>query len=120
MDITLDWANGGDSGKYSIPGALDVTAVEKQFEEQVAEPISQVGQKVNAGSFKGYVAVYALGHEGSRLSAKIGKDWIVIPSIPSRDNNLYRVTDFTGAGVDIRVRIYIDRVLMETIPLTTK
>jgi len=77
-------------------------------------------QKVNAGSFKGFVAVYALGHEGSRLSAKIGRDWVVIPSIPARDNNLFRMTDFTGAGVDIQVRIYIDRVLMETIPLTTK
>jgi hypothetical protein len=30
------------------------------------------------------------------------------------------MTDFTGAGVDIAVRIYIDRVLMDTINLTTK
>ncbi len=94
------------------PEAVLEPGIETESEEQK--------QKVNAGSFKGYVAVYALGHEGSRLSAKIGRDWVVIPSIPSRDNNLFRVTDFTGAGVDIKVRIYIDRVLMETIPLTTK
>jgi hypothetical protein len=44
-------------------------------------------------------------------------DWVIIPSLAS---NFERITDFTGAGVDIAVRIYIDRVLMETINLTTK
>ena len=73
--------------------------------------------KVNAGSFKGYVAVYAKGYEGSRLSAKIGNDWVIVPSLAS---NFERVVDFTGAGVDIAVRIYIDRVLIDTINLTTK
>ena len=73
--------------------------------------------KVNAGSFKGYVAVYAKGYEGQRLSAKIGNDWVIVPSLAS---NFERVVDFTGAGVDIAVRIYIDRVLMDTINLTTK
>jgi hypothetical protein len=78
--------------------------------------------KVNAGSFKGYVAVYARGYEGKRLSAKIGNDWVIVPSIVNNQENgtLFRVTDFTGAGVDIAVRIYIDRVLMDTINLTTK
>ena len=74
-------------------------------------------QKVNAGSFKGYVAVYAKGYEGQRLSAKIGNDWVIVPSLAS---NFERVVDFTGAGVDIAVRIYIDRVLLDTIALTTK
>ena len=73
--------------------------------------------KVNAGSFKGYVAVYAKGYEGQRLSAKIGNDWVVVPALAS---NFERIVDFTGAGVDIAVRIYIDRVLMDTINLTTK
>lgn len=77
-------------------------------------------RSVNAGSFKGFVAVYALGHEGQRLSAKIGRDWIVIPSIPNQPNNLFRVTDYTGAGVDLNVKIYIDRQLMRTVPLTTR
>jgi len=73
--------------------------------------------KVNAGSFKGYVAVYAKGYEGKRLSAKIGNDWIIVPALAS---NFVRVTDFTGAGVSIAVRIYIDRVLIDTINLVTK
>ena len=79
-----------------------------------------VTQKVNAGSFKGYVAVYAKGYEGHRLSAKVGKDWVIVPSIPAATNDLYRYVEFTGAGVDVAVRIYIDRVLVDTINLTTK
>ena len=74
-------------------------------------------QKVNAGSFKGYVAVYAKGYEGKRLSAKIGNDWVVVESLAS---NFERVVDFTGAGYTIAVRIYIDRVLVDTITVTTK
>ncbi|MDG2497431.1 MAG: hypothetical protein P8M68_04530 [Aquiluna sp.] len=73
--------------------------------------------KVNAGSFKGYVAVYAKGYEGSRLSAKVGNGWIVVPALAS---DFERVVQFTGAGVDVAVRIYIDRVLVDTINLTTK
>ena len=74
-------------------------------------------QKVNAGSFKGYVALYAKGYAGQRMSAKVGKDWVVVPALAS---NFERVVEFTGAGVDVAVRIYIDRVLLETINLTTK
>ena len=84
--------------------------------------VAAADAKVNAGSFKGYVAVYARGYEGQRLSAKIGKDWVIVDPIVNNQENgtLFRVTDFTGAGVDIAVRIYIDRVLIDTINLTTK
>ena len=74
-------------------------------------------QKVNAGSFKGYVALYAKGYAGQRMSAKIGNDWVVVESLAS---NFERVVDFTGAGYTIAVRIYIDRVLVDTITVTTK
>jgi len=78
---------------------------------------SSADQKVNAGSFKGYVAVYAKGYAGKKLSAKIGNDWVVVASLAS---NFERVVDFTGAGYTIAVRIYIDRVLVDTITVTTK
>jgi len=77
-------------------------------------------QKVNAGSFKGYVALYALGYEGQRMSAKVGKDWVVVAAIPAATNDLFRAVEFVGAGVEISVRLYIDRVLIDTIPLLTK
>lgn len=104
------------------PGANDgypllVWMVDAGFYPIVAETVSR---KVNALSFKGYVALYALGYEGQRLSAKVGKDWVVIPTIPKATNNLYRFLEVTGTGYQISVRIYIDRVLTKTIPLKTK
>jgi len=92
-----------------------VSEKEKETEEEVTPVISN--QKVNAGSFKGYVAVYAKGYAGQRLSAKIGNDWVIVSSLASR---FERITDFTGKGYQIRVRIYIDRKLEATINLTTK
>jgi len=74
-------------------------------------------QKVNAGSFKGYVALYAKGYAGKRMSAKVGKDWVVVESLAS---NFERVVEYTGAGYTVAVRIYIDRVLIDTITVTTK
>ena len=80
-------------------------------------PVAAADTKVNAGSFKGYVAVYAKGYAGKRLSAKVGKDWVVVPALAS---NFVRVVEYTGAGYTIAVRIYIDRVLVDTITVTTK
>ena len=82
-----------------------------------AAAAASADQKVNAGSFKGYVAVYAKGYEGQRLSAKVGNDWVVVESLAS---SFERVVEFTGAGYTIAVRIYIDRVLVDTITVTTK
>ena len=94
-----------------------VVIEEAEEEAEEALVVSPSAQKVNAGSFKGYVAVYAKGYEGKRLSAKIGNDWVIVPALKSR---FERITDFTGKGYQIRVRIYIDRVLEATINLTTK
>ena len=80
-------------------------------------PAPAADTKVNAGSFKGYVAIYAKGHMGKRLSAKVGNDWVVVPALAS---NFVRVVEYTGAGYTIAVRIYIDRVLVDTITVTTK
>jgi len=109
----------GDDGDFTgvLTGDLDLNA-----STSFTVGTAPATQKVNAGSFKGYVAVYAKGYEGQRLSAKIGKDWVIVDPIVNNQESgtLFRVTDFTGAGVDIAVRIYIDRVLMDTINLTTK
>jgi hypothetical protein len=96
---------------------IDTNVEVTETEAAAAAPAPAAGTKVNAGSFKGYVALYAKGHAGKRMSAKVGKDWVVVPVLAS---NFERVVEFTGAGVDVAVRIYIDRVLLETINLTTK
>ena len=115
-----------DSGTFTLTavylkdGASTVTADKVTKVQTVtvgAGTASSTDQKVNAGSFKGYVAVYAKGYEGQRLSAKVGNDWVVVPALAS---NFVRVVEFTGAGYTIAVRIYIDRVLVDTITVTTK
>jgi len=62
----------------------------------------------------------AKGYEGQRMSAKVGNDWVVVPSVPAATNDPFRAVEFVGAGFDISLRIYIDRVLVATIPLLTK
>ena len=95
-------------------------ALSTDVEVLAVAPAASSTQKVNAGSFKGYVALYALGYEGQRMSAKVGNDWVIVPSVPAATNDLFRAVEFVGAGVEISVRIYIDRVLLATIPLLTK
>ena len=92
-------------------------AITLNFPIVVAE---KVVQKVNALSFKGFVALYAKGYEGQRLSAKVGKDWVVVPSIAAAGSNLFRRLESVGSGVDCAVRIYINYALIDTINLTTK
>jgi len=112
-----------DKGTATITATYDADGTGTTSAAATVSETVYVGQsapteaKVNAGSFKGYVAIYAKGHEGKRLSAKVGKDWVVVPALAS---NFERVVEYTGAGYTIAVRIYIDRVLVDTITVTTK
>ena len=73
--------------------------------------------KVNAGSFKGFVALYAKGYKGSKMSAIVAGKWLKVDSLAS---DFERVVRYTGAGYDIVATIYIDGVKMKTFNLTTK
>lgn len=108
-----------ESGEHDLVLIFD-DGEELEFAGVVKVVESNSKQKVNAGSFRGYVAIYALGHGGQRLSAKVGKDWRVIDPIPAANNNLFRLVERVGAGVDIKLRIYIDRVLLREIEMTTR
>ena len=112
VSVTVSYDQNGDADYVD---AKDLTTTSTT--EITASGVASSEQKVNAGSFKGYVALYAKGYAGQRMSAKVGKDWVVVPALAS---DFERVVEFTGAGVDVAVRIYIDRVLMDTINLTTK
>lgn len=116
---------GLEPGKVSLKiksseGVLDFSAAFTVMEKEPTEIQETV--VVNAGSFKGYVAIYARGYEGKRLSAKVGKDWVVVPEIVNNaeDGTLFRVVEFTGASYTLDIPIYIDRVLVRTVTLTTK
>jgi hypothetical protein len=115
VTATYGGANGTISAADTYPN-IDITTTHTVvIGATAAAPAADT--KVNAGSFKGYVAIYAKGHEGKRLSAKVGNDWVVVPALAS---NFVRVVEYTGAGYTIAVRIYIDRVLVDTITVTTK
>lgn len=114
ITVVVSYDQNGD-GDFVDAKDLNTTKTITVGAAAVAAPSAD--QKVNAGSFKGFVAVYAKGYKGQRLSAKIGNDWVIVNSLAS---DFVRVTDFTGAGVDITVKIYIDRVEVASIPLTTK
>jgi hypothetical protein len=74
-------------------------------------------EKVNAGSFKGYVALYAKGYAGQKMSAIVAGKWIVVASLAT---DFERVVRFTGAGYDIVVTIYIDGEMISTFNVLTK
>ena len=109
-DVTVKYNHDDDVNDFTDDGTITTTV-------DLAPAAPAADTKVNAGSFKGYVAVYAKGHMGKRLSAKVGNDWVVVPALAS---NFVRVVEYTGAGYTISVRIYIDRVLVDTIVVTTK
>jgi hypothetical protein len=73
--------------------------------------------KVNVGSFKGYVALYAKGYAGKKMSAIVAGKWIVVASLAT---DFERVVRYTGAGYDIVTTIYIDGVMVQTFNTTTK
>jgi hypothetical protein len=63
--------------------------------------------KVNVGSFKGYVALYAKGYKGQKMTAIVAGKWIKVDSLAS---DFERVVRYTGAGYSITTKIYIDGV----------
>jgi hypothetical protein len=65
--------------------------------------------KVNVGTFKGFVALYAKGYKGQKMSAIVAGKWIVVKSLAS---DFERVVRFTGAGYTITTKIYIDGVMI--------
>ena len=74
-------------------------------------------QKVNVGSFKGFVALYAKGYAGQKMTAIVAGKWIKVDALAS---NFERVVRYTGAGYTITTKIYIDGVLKGTFSTVTK
>jgi uncharacterized repeat protein (TIGR02543 family) len=75
-------------------------------------------QKVNAGSFKGVVALYAKGYLGQRLSAKVGGNWIVAGTLGDDFVRIIQPTRQTG--VPLKVQIYVDRKLVRIVDVVTR
>jgi len=73
-------------------------------------------QKLTVGSFKGYVAIYALNYTGQKLSAKVAGKWLVQENL----SRFQRVVRNTGAGYTIKVDLYVDGVFVRSETVVTK
>lgn len=85
-------------------------------------PAAASDAKVTVGTFKGYIAIYTKGYDGSKLSAKVAGKWLVVPSLDEswKGNDYSRTVRFTGAGYEINVHLYIDGEFVRTDVVTTK
>jgi uncharacterized repeat protein (TIGR02543 family) len=84
----------------------------RKFVRVVDEP----SDKVNVGSFNGKVVLYVKGFKGKKVSAKIGNRWVVIPVASGK---FARSGVKVGLGYELRVRLYVDGKLVETVYLLT-
>jgi hypothetical protein len=73
-------------------------------------------QKLTVGSFKGFVAIYALNYTGQKLSAKVAGKWLTVNNL----SRFQRVVRNTGAAIPIVVDLYIDGKLVRTENIVTK
>ena len=109
-----------DSGTAVISATVTIAGVATTKTSSIAIGVGAVAaseQKVNVGSFKGYVALYAKGYAGKKMSAIVAGKWIVVASLAS---DFERVVRYTGAGYDIVTTIYIDGVSVQSFNVTTK
>jgi hypothetical protein len=70
---------------------------------ELVEAVEQLG-KVNAGSFNGYIAVYAKGHKGKTLSWKIAGKWFKT-TVTSDYQVFQRKT--AAIGLNVKVDLYV-------------
>jgi hypothetical protein len=98
----------GAFGKLTAQGAFTVEA------SPAKSPV--VAEKTNAGSFNGYVAVYAKGHKGKTLSWKIAGKWFKT-TITSDFQVFQRKTE--AVGLDVEVHLYIDGEKQSTMTVKT-
>ena len=112
ISVTVSYDQNGDADYID---AKDLTTTSTT--EITASGVASAAAKVNVGSFKGYVALYAKGYKGKKMSAIVAGKWIVVASLAS---DFERVVRYTGAGYDIVTTIYIDGVSVQSFNVTTK
>jgi len=115
ITITAKYDQNGDED-YTDADDLVVTKTIIIGTAPVVAPVV-ADTKVNAGSFLGYVAVYALGHKGSEISWKIAGKWFKT-TVTSDYQVFQRKT--VDVGVDVNVDIYITAPGASAVKLLTK
>ena len=114
--ITVTVPAGLAVGNYMITLTTDDAAVLAGGVAQVVagEVKAATNQKVNAGSFNTYVAVYAKGYKGQRLSWKIAGKWF--KTILTKDYQVFQRKTI-AVGLEVKVDLFIDgkRLLAKTV-----
>jgi hypothetical protein len=114
--ITVTVPAGLAVGNYTITLTTDDAAVlAGGFAQVVAGEVkAATNQKVNAGSFNTYVAVYAKGYKGQTLVWKIAGKWFKV--ILSEDYQVFQRKTI-AVGLEVKVDLFIDgeRLLAKTV-----
>ena len=113
-----------DTGTIKVEGSFAGTKTVTSSAEFTigTAPVADADKKITVGTFKGYIAIYTKGYDGSKLSAKVAGKWLVVPSLDEswKGNDYSRTVRFTGAGYEINVHLYIDGEFVRTDVVTTK
>ena len=109
------------SATYYKNGAATAVADVLTFNQSIvvggaAVAAPSADQKLTVGSFKGFVAIYALNYTGQKLSAKVAGKWLVVNEL----TRFQRVVRNTGAGYTIKVDLHIDGVFVRSETIVTK
>jgi trimeric autotransporter adhesin len=108
------------SAAYYKSGAATPVAQVLTFNQSIvvggAAAAPATDQKLTVGSFKGFVAIYALNYTGQKLSAKVAGKWLTVNNL----SRFQRVVRNTGAAIPIVVDLYIDGKLVRTENIVTK
>jgi len=100
---------------YDADGATTtIAAISKT--ETVTIGKAPATAKLTVGSFKGFLAIYASGYEGKKLSYKVAGKWGSVASLKAFE----RVVRKTGAGYTVKVDLYVDGSLVKSETVTTK
>ena len=108
------------AASYYKTGASTAVADVLTFNQSIvvggAATAPSADQKLTVGSFKGFVAIYALNYTGQKLSAKVAGKWLVVNEL----TRFQRVVRNTGAGYTIKVDLHIDGVFVRSETVVTK
>ena len=97
------------AGRLTAQGAF---TIQQSIPEIII--VASVPSKVNAGSFNGYVAVFAKGHKGKTLSWKIAGKWFKT-TITSDYQVFQRRTAAVGLDVDVHLYINSEKQTTKTV-----
>lgn len=111
--------------QLALPGGLKVTVDYLKPSPTTSPSVSDSASvspgtpntRISIGTFKGFVAVYFKGYEGTRVSLKLAGKWVVVPKIKS---DYFRLVLKTGAGYVVKTEIYINKKLVTERTLRTR